>query len=174
MKRALIIWTLSFFASVPFSFNAVAESRCEGLFVDPSPAEMPDQQFMKSYLGQVIVGPNCWNTALHAAGVISDLVRYFTPEEFFVYINSPFSSPVRQDQTQRGDIGAYRLYEDSISNSGAEVHGFVLLDNNMAYSKRNGEAPYEEIKILGSSAEIEERLEEDVPNSKAFSTKFLS
>lgn len=72
-----------------------------------------------------INGPNCWNGALYAAGVVEHK-RMFSPGEW-LYLLEKNCSIV--DRPQRGDVG--RIFLDG----GDEVHGFIHLDDETIFAK---------------------------------------
>ena len=78
-------------------------------------------------------GPNCWNNSLVSTGILPHL-RYTTPEEMNFWMTSPLCQERKPDESPApGDIIAIR------DESGGEVHGFINLTGDLAYSK-NGYA----------------------------------
>ncbi len=79
-----------------------------------------------------IDGPNCWNGALYAAGVLPNK-RFLDPNEWTYHLRTTCSEV---DVPQSGDVG--RLFyqeEEQIT----EVHGFIHLDQDSVFAK-HGEA----------------------------------
>lgn len=69
-------------------------------------------------------GPNCWNGAIYAAGVVPSL-RMFHPDEWLYHLKNncfPVAKP------SPGDVG--RIYSDQ-----AEVHGFIYLGPDEVFAK---------------------------------------
>jgi hypothetical protein len=74
-------------------------------------------------------GPNCWNTALVSAGILS-APGFASPEEMSFWMASPLCRPLHAAEAPRpGDIAAIR------DEKGAEVHGFVYVSDELAFSK---------------------------------------
>jgi hypothetical protein len=83
-----------------------------------------------------ISGPNCWNGALYAAGVVENL-RFTHPEEW-LYLLEKNCEEIKNPK--RGDVG--RLYSDE-----AEVHGFIHLEDDLIFAK-HGMATKDGYKIM--------------------------
>lgn len=84
-------------------------------------------------------GPNCWNLALVMAKVVPAL-RHTTQEEMAFFMNSPLCKEIGPSEPRLpGDIGAIRTL-----NSGAEVHGFMWISDELVFSKNGAskEQPY--------------------------------
>lgn len=80
-------------------------------------------------------GPNCWNSALVASGILPFL-RQTTEEEFVYYMNSPLCKKLKNGEQKRpGDIGAIRGLYDGEKH---EMHGFIYISEKIAYSKNSG------------------------------------
>jgi hypothetical protein len=79
-----------------------------------------------------VCGPNCWNLAL----VMNDLLpglRYTTPEEISSVMDSPMCRKLNMNEKRfPGDIGLIRQYQNSKRR---EIHAFVYISENLAYSK---------------------------------------
>ncbi len=74
-------------------------------------------------------GPNCWNTALVSNKILS-APSFTSPEEMTFWMKSPLCRALRAGESPRpGDIIAIR------DQSGAEVHGFVYLTDELSFSK---------------------------------------
>lgn len=90
-------------------------------------------------------GPNCWNSALYAAGLVSG-IRHVDYDEFTAWLESPLCAEVPESGAESGDIVALRR----VSQGGrlvdfpysAEVHGYLLLSSSIAFTK-NGTAKSE-------------------------------
>lgn len=74
-------------------------------------------------------GPNCWNAALLAARILAR-PRFTSPEEMAFWLASPLCRRLGAGEAPRpGDIVAIR------DQAGQEVHGFVYLSPELAFSK---------------------------------------
>ncbi len=71
-----------------------------------------------------IDGPNCWNGAIYAAGVVSEL-RMFHPDEWLYHLQR---NCVKVLRPEAGDVG--RIYAED-----AEVHGFIYLSESEVFAK---------------------------------------
>ncbi len=83
-------------------------------------------------------GPNCWNTALVSNKVLS-APSFTSPAEMTFWMRSPLCRQLRAGELPRpGDIIALR------DQAGEEVHGFVYLTGELAFSKNylTAAAPY--------------------------------
>lgn len=79
-------------------------------------------------------GPNCWNSALNLAGILPAL-RLSPADEMAFYMRSPLCRPLQNNETRNsGDIGAIRQFDESGTK---EVHGFIYISDNLAFSKDN-------------------------------------
>ncbi|HNT97782.1 MAG TPA: hypothetical protein PKK31_05915 [Elusimicrobiales bacterium] len=84
-------------------------------------------------------GPNCWNAALVASGILA-APRFTSPEEMTFWMASPYCRALGAGETPLpGDIIAVR------DRDGAEVHGFIHLTEELSFSKNylTAAAPYE-------------------------------
>lgn len=86
-------------------------------------------------------GPNCWNLALVMSGILPAL-RFSYANEMTLYMQSPLCRSLKNGEVKiPGDIGAIRY----IGPSGIqEVHGFIYISDDIAYSKNGMSAkkPY--------------------------------
>lgn len=83
-------------------------------------------------------GPNCWNAALTANGLLA-APRFTSPDEMTFWTASPACRALAADEEPRpGDVIAIR------EASGEEVHGFVYLTPELSFSKNylTAAAPY--------------------------------
>ena len=83
-------------------------------------------------------GPNCWNAALVSNKILS-APGFTSPAEMTFWMRSPLCRALRAGETPRpGDIIAVR------DRAGEEVHGFVYLTEELAFSKNylTAAAPY--------------------------------
>lgn len=76
-----------------------------------------------------IQGPNCWNGALVAAGVLK-YKRFLHPEEWLSHLNQYC---IEVAEPRYGDIG--RLYNENSDPESSEVHGFVFIDAETIFAK---------------------------------------
>jgi hypothetical protein len=90
---------------------------------------LPDHVSKYHGINPDISGPNCWNLSLVMAGILPNL-RYSTPEEMSFFMSPPLCNQLKSGEERRpGDIGTIRR------NRGQEVHGFVYISEELAYSK---------------------------------------
>jgi hypothetical protein len=86
-------------------------------------------------------GPNCWNLALVMSDILPAL-RFSPPKEMTFYMQSPLCRSLKNGEERiPGDIGAIR----NIGPNGLEeVHGFIYISDDIAYSKNgaNKKTPY--------------------------------
>jgi hypothetical protein len=82
-------------------------------------------------------GPNCWNGAMYAAGVISHK-RFMHPNEWSFYLENYCQ---KLETPEKGAVG--RLY----LKDGDEVHGFIHLDESTIFAK-HGEDQAHGYKIM--------------------------
>lgn len=90
-------------------------------------------------------GPNCWNTALVSNKIIP-VLRFTPPAEMSFWMASPLCKAVPEDDFPApGDIVAIR------DSEGKEVHAFVYVTDELAFSKNylTTVAPY---KLQATSA----------------------
>lgn len=74
-------------------------------------------------------GPNCWNAALAATGVLPEL-GFSPPAEMTFWTASPLCRRLDDGEAaQAGDVAAIR------DASGAELHGYVFVTQSLAFSK---------------------------------------
>lgn len=79
-------------------------------------------------------GPNCWNAALVASGVLPH-IRFTSPEEFRYFLNSPLCRALENGEAkQPGDVGAIRVVAPQ-GGGMVEWHGFIYLNDEFAFSK---------------------------------------
>jgi hypothetical protein len=83
-------------------------------------------------------GPNCWDSALYSAGLVTG-IRHVDFSEFTAWLESPLCEEVGEKSAAAGDIVALRrarsdgrLVEFPYS---AEIHGYLLLAPGMAFTK---------------------------------------
>lgn len=69
-------------------------------------------------------GPNCWNGAMYAAGVVQNL-RMFHPDEWLYHLRE---NCTEVNTPSYGDVG--RIYSDA-----GEVHGFIYLNGEQIFAK---------------------------------------
>ncbi|MFS4458609.1 hypothetical protein [Bdellovibrio sp. HCB2-146] len=83
-------------------------------------------------------GPNCYNLALVMKGILPAL-RFSPSDEMSFYMRPPLCRALNDNEQRKpGDVGAIR--EAGIN---AEVHGFIYIDENVAYTKNGNEIqPY--------------------------------
>ena len=97
---------------------------------------------VQRYQGNRIeAGPNCWNLALVLRGILPN-IRMASPEEMTFYMNPPLCRALRDGEGKRpGDVVAIRKFSDADL---VEVHGFIYISPEIAYSKNGMEAevPY--------------------------------
>lgn len=79
-----------------------------------------------------IDGPNCWNGALYATGVVPHL-RFMHPDEWLLHIGAHC---VEIEQPEFGSLG--RIYHPT----DGEVHGFVHLDQETIFAKHGESAQH--------------------------------
>lgn len=72
-----------------------------------------------------IDGPNCWNGAMYASGIVSSL-RFMHPDEWLYHIEKNCE---QVDRPIQGDLG--RIFHPV----DGEVHGFIHLDNETIFAK---------------------------------------
>lgn len=79
-----------------------------------------------------VKGPNCWNLALVAAGLLPS-IRHTDSPEFRFYLNSKACRMLGNNEARKpGDLGAIRL----VSPGGSvEYHGFVFMNLNQVLTK---------------------------------------
>jgi len=91
-------------------------------------------------------GPNCWNSALYGAGLVNGL-RHVTGDEFTAWISSPLCREVPEAEAAGGDIVAFRrsTIEGKLVDGpyGSEIHAFLLVSPNEAFTKNGAVATYE-------------------------------
>ncbi|MGZ3712022.1 MAG: hypothetical protein ACXVBE_09705 [Bdellovibrionota bacterium] len=92
-------------------------------------------------------GPNCWNLALVNKNLLPYL-RMSTNEEMSFFMNSGLCKQLGENEKPRaGDVGAIRETGPSCEdqNSACEIHGFIYVSENLAYSKNSNETkdPYQ-------------------------------
>lgn len=89
-------------------------------------------------------GPNCWNSALVASGVLRHF-RFTSPAEFRHLIDSPLCHSIPVGAQQPGDIQVYRRTIPGILLDEREVHANIWLDGQRAFNKKTdfSTAPYE-------------------------------
>lgn len=89
-------------------------------------------------------GPNCWNSALVAAGVLKH-IRFTSPEEFRFLVESPLCQKIPSGQQRSGDIQVYRRTLPGLSGAMLEVHANLWLNAEEAFNKMTdfSTAPYE-------------------------------
>ncbi|KYG60977.1 hypothetical protein AZI86_18870 [Bdellovibrio bacteriovorus] len=80
-------------------------------------------------------GPNCWNSALFASGVLAHF-RFTSAKEFKHLIDSPLCLKVPAGQQQPGDIQVYRRTMPDISDEDREVHANVWLNDQLTFNKK--------------------------------------
>jgi hypothetical protein len=141
--EALRQWTLSTGANCGAMPMRKAGAFCEIEIGKCLPAHVKKYQNVKAEN----IGPNCWNLAL----VMKDFLPYLrmsSNEEMTFFMNSGLCKQVPPSEKPKpGDVGAIRETGPSCedSNSACEVHGFIYVSENLAYSK-NGydpELPYQ-------------------------------
>jgi hypothetical protein len=83
-------------------------------------------------------GPNCWDGALLAAGLVSG-VRHVDYDEFSAWLSSPLCEEVEEKSARAGDIVALRrarldgrLVPFPYT---AEIHGYYLVAPGLAFTK---------------------------------------
>jgi hypothetical protein len=81
-------------------------------------------------------GPNCWNSALVARGVLPAL-RYTSPQEMSFYMESPLCRELNDLEPRKsGDIVAIRsVYLRDKAVWIHETHGFVIVGDKDSFSK---------------------------------------
>ncbi len=80
-----------------------------------------------------ISGPNCWNLTLVKSGILQNL-RYSSPEEMKLYLNSPLCEALQKNQQRLpGDIGSIKTYDNEL------IHAFVYVSEKLVYSKNGVE-----------------------------------
>lgn len=97
-------------------------------------------------------GPNCWNSALYGAGVVSG-IRHVDYDEFTAWLASPFCKAVEEKSSAAGDIVALRR----VSASGRlvdfpfsyEIHGYLLVAPGMAFTK-NGATQRDGYQVMSA------------------------
>lgn len=89
-------------------------------------------------------GPNCWNSALVASGVLAHF-RFTSGKEFRYLVDSPLCQKIPAGEQQPGDIQVYRRTMPDISAEDREVHANIWLDEKRAFNKKTdfSTAPYE-------------------------------
>ncbi len=94
-------------------------------------------------------GPNCFNLALVLNHILPSL-RFSSPDEIGFYINSPLCRKLQDGEPRRyGDIGLIYL---SSKKPIEEYHGFIYINENLAYSK-NGDGIFKPSSYLLQSLE---------------------
>lgn len=73
-------------------------------------------------------GPNCFNTALTASGVLSHL-RHTDANELEFWLTSPLCRTVTREELAPGDVISIR------DDRGAHVHSFNYISENLAFTK---------------------------------------
>jgi hypothetical protein len=81
-------------------------------------------------------GPNCWNGAMYAAGVIENK-RFMHPNEWHYYLNNHCEEV---EHAVPGAVGRIYIGE-------TEVHGFIHLDEDKIFAK-HGEAQAHGYKVM--------------------------
>lgn len=83
-------------------------------------------------------GPNCWNSALYSAGLVSG-IRHVDFSEFTAWLDSPLCEEVEEKAAVAGDIvalrrarGDGRLVDFPYT---AEIHGYLLVAPGLAFTK---------------------------------------
>lgn len=105
---------------------------CLLFLVEQARAYLPERTFALEGTSSHVNGPNCWNGALYAAGVVDEL-RMFTPSEWLEALNTA----CYEVKTPRpGDIG--RLFHPTEG----EVHGFIHLDDETIFAKHGEQTQY--------------------------------
>lgn len=81
-----------------------------------------------------VKGPNCWNLALVAAGLLPS-IRHTDSPEFRFYLNSQACRMLGNNEARKpGDLGAIRL----VSPGGSvEYHGFVFMNSHQVLTKND-------------------------------------
>lgn len=89
-------------------------------------------------------GPNCWNSALVASGVLSR-IRFTSAAEFQFLIESPACQKIAPGTQAPGDIQVYRRTLPGLKNRDREVHANIWLDERSTFNKKTdfATAPYE-------------------------------
>lgn len=102
----------------------------------------------------VLGGPNCWNSALYSAGLVSG-VRHVDYEEFSAWLDSPQCAEVSAESATGGEIVALRRAraDGRLVNFPytAEIHGYFLLAPGSGFTK-NGTSAAEGYQIQDTAS----------------------
>lgn len=83
-------------------------------------------------------GPNCWNSALYGAGLVSG-IRHVDYEEFTAWLESPLCREISEKEASSGEIVALRRMRSDGRLMAfpytAEIHGYLLLAPGLAFTK---------------------------------------
>jgi len=104
--------------------------------------ELPVQSLLPSRAASIqgsypaCEGPNCWNSALHESGVLSE-IRYIDGAEFTALLKSRchLRDSFLGDPPQPGDVAAIRELQPD-GRSWREIHGFIYIGQT-AFSKND-------------------------------------
>lgn len=108
--------------------------------------------FAKKWQGVIskILSGNCWNTMFRANGILPS-IRMSYPEELRFLLNSPTICKERpvSEPNQSGDMILIRTNQRSLNESEREIHGFVYINDELAFQKE-GPGAGEPIEVVES------------------------
>lgn len=105
---------------------------------------LPEQVAKYQGLKSKNTGPNCWNLALVMSGVLPNL-RYSTMQENTFYLQPPLCRRIgSEEQKKSGDVGAIRYTKAGLPGESKEIHGFIYISEDLAFSKDgfSADTPY--------------------------------
>lgn len=126
------------------------------LFASVAGAEPVVPERAQAMVGKfaTLSGPNCWNSALYATGLVRG-IRHVDYAEFTAWLASPLCEEVEEKAAVGGEIVALRR----VRGDGrlvdfpytAEIHGYLLLAPGTAFTK-NGIGKGDGYEILSTEA----------------------